>query len=350
MITWMDNFENYGTNTGNLLNGIYADHSYLALTVDPDVNAGGRRVIRVTSAANQDAGIRKVVPTHATYGIACRVWMDSLPGATNYGPRPAWFRDANNKSHMYWQVSPSGEIMVYNGQNVLIHTSVPCMVANAWQHVETKCVIHASAGTFEVRVDGVPRVALTGIQTSFGDFATVTNVMLVNRGNNTGTHITVYYKDFITWDGSGDTNTNFVGSCTVVSLTPNADVSLNWTPNTGTTGFDKVNQTSPDDDTTYISAFDPAPAPAVLELSNLPIDVTSVKSLMTLIRSKKTDGGDAKLRVGLVSGGSTGEGEDRPITPSYTYWTDLFPKDPATNAPWTPVAVDAARLKLNRTL
>lgn len=102
-------------------------------------------------------------------------------------------------------------------------------------------------------------------------------------------------------------------------------------------------------DMSFLSAPNPPPLPYVGELTNLPPDVTSVRALITRVRAQKSDGGDGSLQTSLISGVDTANGTDRPITTALTYWSDIFELDPATGAPWTPVAADAAQLQINRT-
>jgi hypothetical protein len=56
------------------------------------------------------------------------------------------------------------------------------------------------------------------------------------------------------------------------------------------------------------------------------------------------------VQLGMVSGASAALGADRPITTQYAYWWDVIENDPATAAPWTRAAVNAALLRLKRTL
>jgi len=64
---------------------------------------------------------------------------------------------------------------------------------------------------------------------------------------------------------------------------------------------------------------------------------------------KKTDAGAAKVQQSLVSGVSEFNGADRNITTAYTYWPDVSEQDPATGAPWTRTAFNAALYKIERT-
>jgi hypothetical protein len=69
---------------------------------------------------------------------------------------------------------------------------------------------------------------------------------------------------------------------------------------------------------------------------------------MPIQRSRKSDGGDGGLQVGLISGANTGLGANRQISSAYTYWWDIFDNDPGGGA-WSRPLVNALVLQLNRT-
>jgi hypothetical protein len=103
------------------------------------------------------------------------------------------------------------------------------------------------------------------------------------------------------------------------------------------------------DDSSYIEAGDPPPAASIVELDDLPADVVSVRALMSLVRAQKSDAGDATLQVGIKSASNDDLGTDRVISTAFTYYWDLSEVDPDTAAAWTPSAVDAAQLQMDRT-
>jgi hypothetical protein len=366
MINWMDNFNIYGTDggrTARMLNGVYAEVTNCDLQVDPDPTAGGGQVLRCYSLGN--GGItRKVLPVaRTTVGIAARYWLAALPSIGTQHPVLASFRDVNDNRHISITVNSVGWIEVYRGDSVagtsfdfwdgartkLGDSGGPVMVANAWKHVETKVVLDAAAGSVEVRVEGATVVNLAGIRTT-NAAAAAASCAQVGVGNSDNGPQTLYVKDFIVWDGTGASNNNFMGSCQVLKITPQADVALNWTPSGGGTGFNLINEVTPDDDATYISAPTPAPAAYKCSLTDLPLTVTSVRGVMPIHRSRKTDGGDGNIQVGAISGAATGLGVDRPITTAYTYWWDIFDTDPNTLGAWSRLSVNAMNLQLNRSL
>jgi hypothetical protein len=134
------------------------------------------------------------------------------------------------------------------------------------------------------------------------------------------------------------------GLLTVLTFAAFANVT--WA---STTGF-FINENAPDD-TTYASADDSPPSPLIVEIEDLPPDVTSVRALIPVIRHRKVDGGDANVQVSLSPNGTNWDlGVDRPITTAFQYDFDVSELDPATAAPWTPIAVDNLVARIDRTL
>lgn len=337
----------YGTTASYMLNGMYADMDG-SLTDDPDPNITG-----TVMSFSQNKNVRKVLPTPTTTaGVALRYWSAGLPAAKEH--EIMHFKSVVSTYsgvHVTVAVDGNGYINVYRGTiggTLLGSSSGPVIVSNAWQHIEAKVLISDTVGTVEVRVEGVPVVELTGQDTANNADLDIYGWAAWHSSSVGNPSMTI--KDLVIWDGSGSLNNDFLGSVSVYPLLTTSDVSLNWTPSTGSTGYDLIDESPPNDDTDYIYAPDPAPAAAVMGLSNLPADVTSVKGLYVVARSKKTDGGDGNLQVGLISNAATALGSDRPITTSYTYWADVFETDPDTSAAWTPVAVDAADIQFDRTV
>lgn len=357
---WLDDFTIYGTDAGNaarMLNGPYAETTRSDLQVDPDPTAGGGTVLR-KFGGGLGGDLRKVLSAaQTTIGCAARFWLASLPGATGVGECPTFasFRDLNNVAHIRISLNSAGNIVVYrndNGGEVQIGiTAAPVVIANAWRHMEFKVVLDVAAGSVEVRLEGTQVLLLAAIRTTSNLAGAVAScAQVAQQSCQDASGPALYMKHYILWDGTTAQDNNFFGSCAVYRCDPSADVALNWTPSAGVTGFDKINELTPDDDGSYISAPTPAPAAYVCALTDLPATVTSVKSVMVVHRSRKTDGGDGNIQAGIVSGASTGNGVDRAITTAYTYWTDLFDLDPNGNIAWTKLAVNAAQLKLNRTV
>lgn len=470
-INWMDNFNIYGTDVNRaarMLNGVYAETTRADLQVDPDPTATGQVLRKYGGGLGGD--LRKVLPVaRTTVGALGRIWFSSLPSAVGDAECPTIFsfRDTNNIIHIQVTIDPSGNIRVVRqdgGVQVQIGiTGTPVIVANAWKHIEAKVFLDAAVGTVEIRVEGIAVLVIGPVRTTNNVGGAILSCQQVAQQScQDGAGPIMYLKDYIIWDTTTGFNNNFMGSCQVMKIIPDGDVALNWIPSAGGTGYNLINEVTPDDDGSYIAATAVLPTPtngalsatvsgalgattyyvrstwvnatgetlAAIEtslavaannvlnvaapgtppggatgwnvyvstaagtetkqnggvpigiaaawvepntglvagaalpgantttfpaaykcsLSDLPVTVTSVRGVMPIHRSRKTDGGDGNIQIGALSGAATGLGADRPITTAYTYWWDIFDADPNTAAAWSKASVNAMNLQINRTL
>ena len=350
-----DDFGSYGTTASFLTDGVYAEKPNVFLVADPDPSGSGTvvQILQGSSLAN----LRYVLQSGAvtTLGVGMRFYMPALPSDNTYRPSPITFCDANNVAQIELSVNTTGTLSVYRGDTsgtLIATSSAPVLTAAAWHHIEMKVLFSQTVGTIEVRVDGVPvtGLVLTGQDTCATALVECSQIRLSIPAKIGGSPPVYYWRDLVVWNSSGTANNNFMGTVRVLRLVPTSDVALNWTPSTGSTGFDLIDEASPNDDTDYISAPSTLPAAYQAGLTNLPSDVTSVRALMSMVRMKKTDGGDGQVQVGIKATTNTDQGADRAITAAYAYWRDISELDPDTSAAWTPTAVDGAKLVINRTL
>lgn len=348
MLQWMDDFSSYGSNDSLMLNGLYATNSG-NLSVDPDPSGSGAIVWGVGgNIVENAAALRKVLSSgQTTVGVAARYWLSNLSGSSSRYPNYCVFTDSSNSVHCRVSLDPSGFLEAYNSDGTLIGRSDdPVMITNGWVHVETKCVFDFTAGSVEVRIEGVTKLLATGVKTANVSGGTCQNVKVssVQEGD-----FNFYLKDYIIWDGTGTVNNDFMGSCIVYKIIPDSDVSLNWTPSTGTTGFNLLNESPPDDDAGYLAAGNPAPSPAEFTMTDVPDDTTSVRGVIAFHRSRKTDGGDGNEQTALIYSGNSSTGSDRPITTAWTYWFDIHDLAP-DGGNWSKVKIDATDINIDRTV
>jgi hypothetical protein len=350
-----DNFNIYGTDVNLMLNGRYSEITGCTIQTDPD-GVSVPKVLRMRGSFAGTTQLRRplAVPT-GKVGIGFRLWLASLPSDNDMRPEIAYWRNATNQAMVSVYVNTTGSMSVYvrdatSGLITLIGTTTgPVVTANAWWHVE--CMFDAATLDFEIRVEGVTKLTLDAADFGANNPGnTVYQCGLAGTQNSIGATIFAYFKDYVWWDGLGSQNNDFLGSCLVSQIDPISDVDIGgWVPSTGTEAWSILDTTTPGD-TPYIAAAIPPVDPVIMEQSNLPPDITSVKGIMTVVRAAKVDGGDGNLQVSLISNAVEGNGVDRPITAAMTYWEDTFELDPDTAAPWTPTAVDAAQIQLERTV
>lgn len=358
-IQWMDNFSTYGTGTTGTTNmsdglpyasfasGLGVSGSYP--TVDPDGISSGNVMYTGT-------GFRLACPTpDDVMGEAHRVWFEYLPNIN--GERSAIF-DFRTPANGYGYrviVEPNGALSVYRSSNTnpgvpgdaacLATTVVPALFLGAWIHYEFK--VNTGTGEFELRREGA--LLLSGTDPSpLG--GTIGNMAWSGRGVSTTGFTPFRIKDLIVWDGSGSQNNDFVGACGVYRLPVDGDVSSGWSRSSGASDYDLLDEAPPADSGYIFAGEGPFPAPSIMTFADLPPEIVGVRALMMLGRMWKTDGGDANVQMSLISAGDEDNGADRPISTTPTYWFDISELSPDTGQAWNPLEVNAAQVKLDRTV
>lgn len=365
-IQWADDFTRYGTGSSSrlrMLEGLpYAQiggpgagfDGQVGPDVDPS-NIGGR-AFKVAPVAGglANGAFRLALPAPIgaeTLGICWRGWFEELPldGASI----PVLFGLLNNSGEYVVRVfvelngAVSVQGLVSSVLTTVVSGTIPVIAPGAYNHYE---LIHDNAtGEGELYINGVSRVSWTGVDTG-------QTITLINAQANISlpsTDVGYWIKDLVVWDGTGSVNNTRMGTVIVRRIVPDGDVDLgDWTPSTGTTGFNLLAKTTPDD-TTFLSASDtPMPSDAMqFTMTNLPPDITSVRGLVPVIRTRKIDGGDANIQTGVSPNGTDwDDGTDRPITSAFTYYFDISELNPDTGTSWTPATVDSSETRIDRTV
>lgn len=348
-IQWADSFSRYGTGSASttaMRDGLPYNNWISTCVTDPDPLAVGERACLInTGLFNNPLGENRIaLPSFVTgvVAICSRYWFNAF-GSGNNRRCVAVFTDNTPTAIASVIVESNGAISLYNGLtgSQIDTTGSPVISTNSWNHIES--TYSAVTGAMEVRLNGV--TILTGTATASTDVYFAFPLDRIDAGSGGG----MYIKDFVIWDDTGTENDDFLGSVVVRRYAPDADVTLGgWVPSTGTTGFNLLNKSAVND-ATYLSADDTPPAAMQFDIENLPDDVTSIKGVVTVVRARKIDGGDATLQASLLSGGDTDPGADRPITTAFTYFYDVSELDPDTAAPWTPAAFDLVEAEIDRT-
>jgi hypothetical protein len=339
----MDNFIAYGIGV-NMFDGTpWTSDGLVSVMADPDPNApAGSRCINMRSfSSGPNSAGRFNLPTPGNViGAAFRIWCGGFPSG-GAGTLGFSFRNAANGGLYEFYIGANGKLFVNSDQGLVADTVAPLLVTNTWIHLEVR--INTVTGAIAVWKEGVPVAALTVVDPSpINQPIAIVAFSSSTPGSGTGDN-GGRIKDVVFYDGVMQ-----IGPVSIFSLTPNADVSSGWTRSAGATDYGLIDEAGPPVDTDYISAPHPPPAPSIMQLSNLPADIVAVRGLMSIVRAKKSDGGDGNLQVGLISGASTDEGANRAIQTTFGYHADVSELDPATGLAWTPTAVNNANLKINR--
>lgn len=368
MILFIDGFDHYGHDlSGNsvpdanakMLDGIW---SQAAANVQQAPASGvdvGRTGPFFLFCDTNSVSRRSLGDNFETVGMGAAYYFPSLPTGSDDAAMME-FMDADNSNQVHIGIDSTGALRVTTAQQsthtILYNGSEPAIAAGSWHHVEARVTCDAVDGAVEIRVNGVTKVNLTGVNTR--PFTTA----LAGAGRISQIRFFCgsygfAIDDLFVWSDTGDTddlNNDFIGDRKVITLFPSADTGVAGLAINGTaSGYEAINDSITDsdglvdDDASYLSSA--ANTSSAFSLDNLPANAAVVTALQTYARMKKTDAGACNAQISLVSGSDVDDGEDRPMTTAYTYWPDVSELNPTTGAPWTPSEVNAAKLRIAKT-
>lgn len=346
-LLWIDGFDHYGDDVSLLEQGPYAEVN--AATLSTAAPRTGQTALRIVG--DNDGGFRRIFGGDVTEcGIGYAFLIPDLP-SDSQSMALAQIRDNNNDPVMTLGVTSTGQVQAWAGPNrpaafppgVVRGTSAPVVLTGAYQHFEA----HIGADFCEVRLNGVTVLNLAGVGWAPGTFS---QVQVGSPGLAvTGFPTYMMVDDVFAWDASGDQNSDFIGDKKVWTVFPNADTATEeWTPSVGANSWAMLDDVPPQDGVHYLAAGAPDTR-SDFELAAVPETIVSIAGVMLATRAWKTDAGNAKVQVGLISDGDDVRGAEHAISQAPTYYHDVFEVDPATATLWTVEGVNAAQSILERT-
>lgn len=207
---------------------------------------------------------------------------------------------------------------------ILDITSTATFVNGVWTYIGIELVRHASSGSFNVYQDGVKILGKTGVNTGGSDIGGVG--LECNTGSGYALFDDVYCVDGSTW----------IGEARISSARPAADTAQkDWVPNSGSTNYSRVNETTVDGDTSYVSAS-AVDAKDLYELSTLGYTPNDIFGIQNVIVARKDDAATRTIAPVTLSGSTETVGASKAMSTSYTTALQLLDQNPDTSTPWTP--------------
>lgn len=227
---------------------------------------------------------------------------------------------------------------------VLATSAVGILAVGTWYVIEAKVLVNAGAGTVDIKVDGTSVLSTTGLtttNTSTGYSGTLTTLSVGNNG------LSAYLDDLVLCDASGTAPDNdFLGDCWVEALLPQTDAvaagsNAGWTVSSGSDHGALVDESTPNDDTDYVST---ATATAK-DTYNYPSLASSgtIYGVQTLLYARKTDGALKQIASVLRHSGSDNDGSTKTISTVYRYYPEMKRLNPGTGIAWTTSDVNAVQ-------
>ncbi len=211
-------------------------------------------------------------------------------------------------------------------------------------YIWVKLTCGTTGGHVKIVVDGLTVLDAAG---TFGaDGSLCDNIFFeVNDSINNG-----LIDDLVILDTSGAYNKDIGGDTRIVSAAPTGDgADLQWTPSTGMTHYNLVNESPIDYGTTYVDA-PTAPLSDTYTFPALGVTGTVAAVSVRMYAATSSGGADAVRGLTRISATDYASGTDLPVHAVYTGLDGFFEADPSTVVPWTTAGVNAAEFGPKRTV
>jgi hypothetical protein len=217
-----------------------------------------------------------------------------------------------------------------------------------WTYVEIKVTIDNTVGAVEVKINGIQRLNLTGIDTNNGaTVPQITHVKLIGgEGNADSIDGSYMFDDVYVANTDGATNNDFLGPIKIESLFPDAEGdNVDFLPSAGTDNALNVDENPSDGDTTYNESgtfghYD------LLTASNLSTITGNIKGIQLNTDARVTDA----TPIDLINKVKTGVTEDEAAAQgvsdetNFTTFSDIWEEDPDTATDWTVSGVNGIQI------
>lgn len=224
------------------------------------------------------------------------------------------------------------DLSLNTGYNLAIsgHSGATVLSVGSWYYIEVKAVINGASGSLEVHLNGAVEIASFTVNlgtTPLGYLYLNFPGSSVTNGND--------YDDIYVCDNSGAANTSFLGDCRIETLYPGADgAHTQWTPDTGSAHYARVDETTPDGDSSYVrdNNVGDRDSYAFTDLATL---AGSVFGVQTQMYARKDIAGTRQLAAVARPGSTDHDGAAATLGTSYAFFSEIREQNPDTSAAWT---------------
>ena len=341
-LIWMDGFDHYGGSAARLLDGVYSQTFGVTLT---NVGARTGSYCAKINAGSAHAGMRRVLPVaRTTVGCGFAFNIDNLPiYAGDCCLLAVLGGDIRGLATL--SITPTGAVQLRRGGMdgpVVAQSAAEVVMPGSFQHFECEF----SGENCEVRINGV-----TVLNTTSSGVTQPIEQLYVGGAwglYRTGAaFVTMLLDDLFARDGEGPDNNSWIGDKKVYTRMPDEDgAEQDWTPSTGAEAW-PILANVPPIDSQFITAAD-AGARTSVGYAAFPAEIVSIAGVYTASRVWKTDAGDAKVAIDMISGASETAHAEHPISTAPRWYGDIFETNPATGLPWLITDLNAAQVVIDR--
>ncbi len=217
---------------------------------------------------------------------------------------------------------------------VLGSSPVVALNEGVWHYWEIKFTIDDTAGSIQVRRDGVTILTLSNVDTRHGGSnANAYRVQFGNNANNSYGSLDDVYC--IKNDGVG--LTDFLGEIEVEALLPNGNGTysqLVGSDGNSTDNYLLVDDSTAPNDADYVGSATSGQKDTY-QLTNLARSASVVRAVQLSMRAKKSDTGAISARRVFRTGATDATGSDISLATSFGWYSEIVETNPVSGLNWT---------------
>jgi len=311
-------------------------------TIETGVVGATGNCLRLAAGLTNNDFVRKNLPdTYSRLCMGMRHQCYALP-VSGYAPICSyWDGAAASDTTLYLDAAGQLSVWYSNRGTQSGSSSVPALIhPGTWSHIIFDLTWGTSGAGFNVYVNSQLVLTASSVQTSPNN----SNMGMVGlwggTPNNSGQAFQ-FFDDFYVNDFTGSYNNGSDGDIEALPFFPNAAGQFTQMTIGGTspaaTNFGSVNQTSPDDDVTYVLAATNGLLDTY-KVGPLPANVSQIVCVDTIIDGK-TDaaglGAGATVAPVLGNGTTTVVGTAQTLNTNYQYRRQYWGFNPITTTAWS---------------
>jgi hypothetical protein len=239
-------------------------------------------------------------------------------------------------------VSTGGALLVRRGSSLFgttLATSATTLSASVWYFLELKVLFHDSAGTYELKIDGVSEMSGTGVDTIASGSAGWDSFVLGNA--ETASDRSFDYDDLYACDGSSGTNNTFLGDHRIVCVVASSGngTHADWSCSTGSDHGALVDENPPNE-----SDYNQSGTAGHRDTYNFAaVGVAGTVKAVQTVNFLKADAAGLRTVVPTfrINGGNF-DGNGDVLGSDWAYYTEVHTTNPDTGLAWTVSEIDGA--------
>lgn len=282
------------------------------------------------------------------FGAGWPTWLLGVQVTTAWIQYAAWFDHYPENTGDYTHLAFSGSsqvqigfhptdrsMCVYRAGTLIAQSANPGLLPlNQWFFMEAKVTLHGSAGSAQVKINGIPVIEASGLNTGTPGY--FDRIRMTAQVYDSGT---TWVDDLIAGDDTGPYNIVPPGDARVEYLRPiGAGSKTEFTPLSGS-NWGNVDELQSFNDADYNSSPNTGDTD-LFAMSNMSGNGL-IHGVRTVLRARKDDAGYRKIRPELYKSNGVGNtprlygGLDQAVADSFGYTRQIFELSPDTGAAWT---------------